>query len=87
MDELRDHRFYTEDMIHPNEQAIHHIWTSFRDNCLDQSARKISDEVLKLKKRINHDLMFPGTRSSAEFEEETKRMIDSLRAKYSYIKL
>ena len=26
MDELRDYRFYTEDMIHPNQTAINYIW-------------------------------------------------------------
>ena len=29
MDELRDYRFYNADLIHPNEQAIRHIWSYF----------------------------------------------------------
>jgi hypothetical protein len=29
MDDLRDYRFYKEDLIHPNEQAIQYIWEKF----------------------------------------------------------
>src|SRR5690606_41752639 len=30
MDELRDYRFYAEDMIHPNQTAINYIWEKFK---------------------------------------------------------
>ena len=29
MDDLRDYRFYAEDMVHPNNQAINYIWEYF----------------------------------------------------------
>lgn len=29
MDDLRDYRFYKEDLIHPNNQAIQYIWEKF----------------------------------------------------------
>ena len=29
-DELRDYRFYKEDMLHPSEQAVEYIWERFR---------------------------------------------------------
>jgi hypothetical protein len=30
MDELRDYRFYNQDMIHPNKTAIDIIWEQFK---------------------------------------------------------
>jgi hypothetical protein len=30
MDELRDHRFYAEDMLHPGAVAIDYIWKFWR---------------------------------------------------------
>ena len=32
MDELRDYRFYEEDMIHPNKTSINYIWDKFSEN-------------------------------------------------------
>lgn len=29
LDELRDYRFYAQDMVHPSEQAVDYLWTRF----------------------------------------------------------
>jgi hypothetical protein len=39
MDELRDYRFYAEDMLHPNQVAIDHIWHKFMDVYFDEVTR------------------------------------------------
>jgi hypothetical protein len=31
MDELRDYRFYAEDMVHPSQQAVDYLWSRFTD--------------------------------------------------------
>ena len=40
MDELRDYRFYKEDMIHPNNIAVNYIWEKL-------SKKWFSDETLQ----------------------------------------
>ncbi len=54
MDELRDHRFYKEDMIHPNEQAVNHIWNKFLTNSMDSKALDIYDKIREIKKACKH---------------------------------
>lgn len=54
MDELRDYRFYAEDMSHPSEQAVNYIWDRFCDFVLnEQDAQKATDN-LKAYKRMSH---------------------------------
>jgi hypothetical protein len=54
MDELRDYRFYAEDMFHPSEQAVNYIWERFCDFALnEQDAQKATDN-LKAFKRLSH---------------------------------
>jgi len=54
MDELRDYRFYAEDMSHPSEQAVNYIWNRFCDFALnEQDAQKAADN-LKTHKRLSH---------------------------------
>ena len=38
MDELRDYRFYAEDMLHPNQTAIDYIWLRFYEHYISESA-------------------------------------------------
>lgn len=39
-DELRDYRFYAEDMVHPSEVAVNYIWERFIDFAVPQSERQ-----------------------------------------------
>lgn len=47
MDELRDYRFYADDMIHPSERAVEYIWQRFQDTYFDH---KTKDAVAKAAK-------------------------------------
>ncbi|MBR1872608.1 MAG: GSCFA domain-containing protein [Bacteroidales bacterium] len=40
MDELRDYRFYAEDMVHPSAPAIDYIWQRFCDFALPESEKE-----------------------------------------------
>lgn len=48
MDELRDYRFYADDMIHPSEKAVEYIWQRFQDTYFDN---KTKDAVAKATKK------------------------------------
>ena len=36
LDELRDYRFYADDMIHPSPVAVNYIWSKIVENCMDK---------------------------------------------------
>lgn len=54
MDELRDYRFYAEDMVHPSNVAVDYIWERFQDAFFSPVTRQITLESEKNKKRENH---------------------------------
>lgn len=47
MDELRDYRFYAEDMVHPSAQAVGYIWERFCDFALPEGERQTLLENMK----------------------------------------
>lgn len=49
VDDLRDYRFYAEDLVHPNYHATRYVWEKFTDACLSEPAK----ELLKLIREIN----------------------------------
>mgnify|MGYP002863872327 FL=1 len=54
MDELRDYRFYAEDMVHPSAQTVGYIWERFLETALPQEERVIYDAKMKLFKASRH---------------------------------
>jgi len=54
MDELRDYRFYAEDMIHPNSVAIDYIWQRFSETCISEESHLIMKEVETIQKGLAH---------------------------------
>ncbi len=54
MDDLRDYRFYANDLLHPNEQAVEYIWEKFKDSLIDKTIFPIMQEVEQINKQLAH---------------------------------
>ena len=54
MDELRDYRFYAEDMCHPTLQAVNYIRERFLAWALPSGEHQILEENIKIFKRASH---------------------------------
>jgi len=54
MDELRDYRFYKQDMVHPNALAIAYIWEKFVEVWIAKDAQNVMDKVAQVQKGIQH---------------------------------
>ena len=56
LDELRDYRFYADDLVHPSSLAVNYIWERFVDTfCTNQTKNEL---VLQLK-RWKHEHHLP----------------------------
>ena len=49
MDELRDYRFYADDMMHPSAQAADYIFERFMDFALADSDKPLLAEAGKIR--------------------------------------
>jgi hypothetical protein len=56
-DDLRDYRFYKEDLAHPNAMAIDYVWEKFSESFFDQATRVLNAEIRKLNLALNHRQM------------------------------
>lgn len=54
MDDLRDYRFYKEDLIHPNSQAIHYIFEKFGDAYFSDETKEFIGENFKIHQALQH---------------------------------
>ena len=54
MDELRDYRFYAEDMIHPSQIAVDYIWKRFAETWISEETLPVMQEVENIQKGLHH---------------------------------
>lgn len=85
MDDLRDYRFYNDDFLHPNSQAINYIWDKFKTTFIEDKTDQISKQVQKIVKAVNHRPFHPQTNSYKKFLEVNLEKIKQLKIKYPFI--
>lgn len=78
LDELRDYRFYKEDMVHPTEQAIRYIWERFTDFAIDPKERSAMKAAAELKQMLQHRPLFPESEAFRKFEELKEKKVNAL---------
>jgi len=54
LDDLRDYRFYAEDMLHPSSQAIDYVWEKFSEAWFDCETLEKAREFEKQNRSLNH---------------------------------
>lgn len=87
MDELRDYRFYDEDMVHPNDTAINYIRQKFTETYIDQASQEIMAEIKKLLLAKNHKPFFPGTPAHGNFIKKNLQKISELIKQFPFLEL
>lgn len=71
MDELRDYRFYADDMLHPSPLAIEYIWRRFTDNYLSKETQTLLKDWEDIQKAINHKPFQPDSEAYKRFILQT----------------
>ena len=87
LDELRDYRFYKEDMVHPTEQAVRFIWERFTDFAIDPKEKPAMKAAAELKQMLQHRSLFPESEAFSKFVAQKKRKISELQRDYPRILL
>lgn len=85
LDELRDYRFYNEDMVHPNTITIKYIWERFSDTYFSGDTRHIMKEWEKIYLAINHRPSDIRSREYQHFLRQTLLKLGAFNEKYPYI--
>lgn len=85
MDELRDYRFYAEDMIHPNQTAINYIWDKFKQVWLSEKTLNTMDKVDIIQKSLQHKPFNPKSKAHQKFLQKLEVRITQLQTEFSHI--
>lgn len=85
MDELRDYRFYTRDMVHPNEVAIDYIWEKFKGMWISDTVEETMKKVAEVEKGLQHRAFNPNSEAHRKFINSLDQKIDYLKKEYPFM--
>ena len=78
LDDLRDYRFYKDDLIHPSVQAVEYIWEKFSETYFEDSTRTIIQKINKIRAALQHRPFNEESESHQKFLKKTNQMIEEL---------
>lgn len=85
MDELRDYRFYGEDMIHPNATAVKYIWEKFTQSWFAPLVIPVMQEVEAVQKGLKHRPFNPKSTAHEDFLKRLYQKIENLKNDYPHL--
>jgi len=86
MDELRDYRFYTGDMIHTNDQATVYIWEKFKQSLISESSIKTIHDLEPLLKMRDHRPFNRSADSTENLQDQLDELVKKMKSKYPGLK-
>ena len=78
IDDLRDYRFYAEDMLHPSTQAVEYIAEKFFDAALCDEAKRTQNKVFNIVQARAHRPLNPNSEAYRNFCKAQLRAIEEL---------
>jgi hypothetical protein len=87
IDDLRDYRFFAEDMVHPNYAATNYVWEKFIATCIDESSQQLMKEIAVIVAAKNHKPFNPTSAQHKKFLQTNIEKIIKLQQQYPHLNL
>jgi hypothetical protein len=87
IDDLRDYRFYAEDLVHPNYAASNYVWEKWVETYMNEETQGIMKQVAELQLAMQHKPFFAGSSQHKEFLQNCIVKSERLLSLYPYLSL
>mgnify|MGYP003417261012 CR=1 FL=1 len=85
LDELRDYRFYAEDMVHPSDVAVDYIWQRFVDTYMTADTKNEMRTLHQLWRDRHHRFLHPDSPDAQQFAAHIKTRLQQLQPRYPWL--
>lgn len=85
IDDLRDYRFFAEDMVHPNYAATNYVWEKFIATCIDEPSQQLMKEIAVVVAAKNHKPFNPTSEQHKKFLQTNLEKVEKLQEQFPYI--
>ena len=85
IDDLRDYRFYAEDLVHPNYFATEYVWEKFCLACMNESTRKLMEEIRTINLAYKHKPFNSESEQHQKFLNATLEKTKGLKEQFPFL--
>ena len=85
MDELRDYRFYADDLLHPSSLAVDYVWECFSEVSFSPSTRQIMKMWEDIRRGLAHRPFHAEGEAYQSFLRQILLKIEQLKEKFPYL--
>lgn len=85
MDELRDYRFYADDMLHPSGKAVDYIWEKFSETYFSRKTMEAIKACNEITRALEHRPFNPDSEAYRDFLSQILLKIERLKEKFTYL--
>ncbi len=85
IDDLRDYRFYSEDLVHPNYFATQYVWEKFVDACMNENTKTVMEEIHAINLAFQHKPFNAGSDQHRKFLQSFYQKTCTLKELYPYL--
>lgn len=82
MDELRDYRYYNEDMLHPNAVAVKYIWKRFSETYFNEQTNLVNKKIEKINLLLQHRTKNENTEEDKKFALQKLKAIQEFKKEF-----
>lgn len=87
IDDLRDYRFYAEDLVHPNYFATQYVWEKLVDSCMDERTRALMEEIHSINLAFQHKPFNSASEQHKKFLRSYYQKTKAVLEKHPYLDL
>ncbi len=85
LDDLRDYRFFKEDLVHPNQVAINYVFDKWKETIFDEETKGLFERIKSLVADCNHRPLHASTASHQEFITATRLRATKLKEEFPFL--
>lgn len=87
MDDLRDYRYYADDLVHPSNLAVEYIWEAFSNSYLEEQEDALRKNIHKLQNAMQHRSFNPSSNGHQKFVQQQIKNIQKIKTKIPTLNL
>jgi len=87
IDDLRDYRFYSEDLVHPNYAATNYVWEKWVETYMDVTTQNIMKQIAEMQLAMQHKPFFAGSSDHQRFINSCIEKSTLLQEQYPHLPL
>lgn len=83
MDELRDYRFYKNDLLHPTDLAVSYIWRQFENSYFSEKSTVLNKQIDSLLQQFNHKPFNANTQSHKQGQQNLLKKMQQFQSEHN----